>query len=459
MTSCIKDIRNAYSKKKFVMYTLILCALVLTYCITSVLFQFRDQTSLNVWSVEFWDVLVYKKMHGFYEYTLQNLRGAPHGVKDGSWLPIIPQIIWNFPIWLFNHNPETSDITGDFCNVWGKLLNIVCFVVLCIYVYKTVMYLTERNTESALIAVILVAGSIEAYESIAFAGQDEVIYMMTLMIALYYRLKGRRLVSLLFEVITATLCNIMLIPLVVLELINYKKFRHFIAGIVMMLLPGVIFELAYRNNALYQSAKLFNSTGIFQYMTTSCPLPSTIGQISIPMVLLVVIMFMAFAHRNDDNKANVILYTMLSMVIMSFLMYLLFYRYFVYVPLLAIYVACTEGSRAMKAFLMLTAGVCRFFSSFTYPHIFSYFYYSPFAKKILPDNGMFIDVTHSNISNLMCVTNPLSVACIILVLYICCSRKKKEYTFIVSDKVILPIYLGSSVLFIMYYMVWLFVLH
>lgn len=90
----------------------LLALICVTYLITSVIFSFRDGLSLTVWTVEFWDVLFSGNLADFYDYTDLNLRGAPHGAVAGSFLPILPWCLWNFPIWLTHRSPIGTDVRG-----------------------------------------------------------------------------------------------------------------------------------------------------------------------------------------------------------------------------------------------------------------------------------------------------------------------------------------------------------
>jgi len=452
----IKELKEKYSTRTLVFYMIIFSLLIITYAVTVVFFEFRDGQSLNVWSVEFWDVLAYKKLGDFYEYTQQNLRGAAHGVKDGGWLPIIPQIIWNFPIWLTHRNPATTDVTGSFCNAWGKMLYVFCFALLCVYVFKIAKLLT-KDIEKSLIAVILTAGSMEAYASIAFAGQDEVIYMLALIIALYCRLKGRKTASLIWSAIAVTLCPLMIITIVAMELFYDKRIWSTIIKAVICMLPNIVFEFAYANDEIYQNVKSFNSIGIFQLMMNTGTIGTTVGTTCIPAILLIITFFFIYFTKESDDEVKVIADMGIIMVIMSFFMHTLFYRYWLYIPFVAIYIACTNGGVAIKVLLLLLTSVCRFLASFTYPDLYSYFYYSPIAKSIFLDAGEVINATDGACNNILLIAKPLSVACILLILFICYNKEKCDYKFPISEKVLIPIYLSSSSMFMFYLCYWIMI--
>ena len=433
---------------------ILLSVLALSYGLAAIMFRFRDGVSLTVWSVEFWDVLFHDNLMNFYDYTQMNPRGAPHGVEAGSWLPMIPWILWNFPLWLTHMDPMTTDVTGGFCNAWSKLFLILCVVLLCVYVYKIVLLLTDGKQENAWYALLVTAGSLEIFCSVAFAGQDEVVYLLFLILAVYERLKDRRKRCLFWQVLSVTFCPIMIIPVVVMEAYYDKRIWCLLLKSLLTIAPTLVFNRIYADVPVWQSVKDVNSLNIFQAMLRTGSLSTAMGDTSIPMVILVLIGFAAYVDRKREAKQGVF-FLCLTLFVLQFMMHLHFYRYCLYIPFFAIYAALDQENRAMKNFLLFVLSVSRFLGSFYYPDLWGPIYWISAIRKLGVTKELFADVHNVAIDCMLYIVRPLALACAILFLYVCRNKNKKNYAIELPEGISLMLYLGSAPFFMVFYWIWM----
>jgi hypothetical protein len=180
------------NKKNVTFFTVCMIMICLCYFLFTVIFRYEDTISFTAWSVEFWDCLFNGNgISDYYTYSNINVREAFHGVPAGSWLTFFPWIIWNFPLYL-THVEPTSEVIGQVCIVWSKGLLLVSLFAMSVYIYKIVMRLTRGNSTVSLYAILLTCGSLELFDSIAYTGQDEIIYLCFFVMAVFYMMKGKK---------------------------------------------------------------------------------------------------------------------------------------------------------------------------------------------------------------------------------------------------------------------------
>ncbi len=244
---------------------IIVCAI--SWLFITVVFRYEDTVSFTSYGVTFWDALFSGNIGNYYTYASQNLRGALHPVEVFEWITFLPWVIWCFPLWVTHPLSSNSDVTGMKCIIWSKLFFAVCIVVLCIYLYKLMMRLTDNDLEFSLGGVVLVAASLEILDSTAYAGQDEIVYLTTLVIAIYEYTSGKKKTGFIFLVLTVTFCPLMLIPVMIIVVLLEKRIWRIAIDAGLLMLPTVLFKLVYRNDPVFQAGRnSYNNLGIFQTM-------------------------------------------------------------------------------------------------------------------------------------------------------------------------------------------------
>ncbi len=348
-------------KREYIIIFICLSLIGICYVFFTSIFRYEDSISFTAWSVEFWDCLF--NAGGpkyFYSYAMENFRNSFHIAPAGSWLTFFPWIIWNFPLWL-THMSIESDVTSQMCIVYSKSFLIVCLVLMNIYIYKIVKRLAKENSLMPVYAVILTVGGVELFDSVAYAGQDEIVYLSFFIASIYYIMINKKILSLLFGVVSVTVCPLMIIPYFFLVSIYEEKIYVTFLKIIISLTPTVLFEFFYRNDEVYSSLKGTSSLGIFQMMMNTATFPSTIGPVSIAAFAMTLLGFWCLFVKDDRDKSRKLI-TILAIVFMfmCFFMDTHFYRSCLYIPFIVMFACMEEKYISYKIPFILAMGISRF---------------------------------------------------------------------------------------------------
>lgn len=289
------EVKSFNDKRKITGVQFMIGVIAVSYVLTTVIFRYVDTISFTAWSVSFWDCLFEGKLNEFYSYTVLNIRGAAHGRVGGSWLTFFPWILWNFPIYLTHSSNMSLHVDSMACILWAKLFLLLCVLGIAFYAYKIVFLITKGNIHSAFTAAILAAGGGELINCVGYTGQDEVVYLLCLMIALYYMLKGRRYIFLLWGTIAVTICPIIILPFISIVLYYEKNVLKDIFFIGTTCIPSVVFEIIYRNDEIYQAAKQINTVDVFNQMMNGELFSTTVGTVSVAGTALVILLLCTYA--------------------------------------------------------------------------------------------------------------------------------------------------------------------
>lgn len=343
--------------------------LIVLYLVISVLFRYEDTVSYTVWSVNFWDLLFQGRLGEYYTYSYENLRQAPHGLFCGSYLTVFPWILWNFPLWLTHPLSKNVRVDSIVCIFYSKLLLLLCVMGTAFYVYRIVKVVFRKNEEKAWLASILSVGGYEIVNSTAYAGQDEVVYLFFIVAAVYFLLVGKKRMWILFSCMSVTVCPIMLIPFLTAYLIYEKNIFKLLSGTGKILIPSILFELAYHNDEIYQDSKGVNSTSIFEGMMNGDLIGTALGTVSMVGVSIILLFFVCYIIHKEGQDKNVLLIYMLavSFFVICFMSPLnVFYRFGIYSPFWAVLIVLYEDRLNINFFLMSIVSYGRAFVSLGY---------------------------------------------------------------------------------------------
>jgi hypothetical protein len=121
------------------------------------------------------------------------------------------------------------------------------------YSSKVVAHVT-KDRKRAWLAWPLVLGSGELLISTCYAGQDEIIYLALMVMAVYYWMQKKQVKMVICGSISVILCPIMLIPYLILIMMREKRVVFILAQAAVPFLVNAVFNFAYRNDAVYQYA-------------------------------------------------------------------------------------------------------------------------------------------------------------------------------------------------------------
>lgn len=362
MFKIIKSIPKTYLKISLVI-------LAVSYLVISFLFRYEDIVSYTVWSVNFWDLLFEGRLGDFYAYSEENIRQAPHGIFCGSYLTIFPWILWNFPLYLTHRLPANVRVDSLFCILWSKVLLLICIAGIGFYSYKIVRNIVNGTEEQAWLSVILSVGGYEIINSTAYAGQDEVIYVVCILAAVYYLLMGRRKSFLICSCMSVTICPIMLVPYLAAYLIYEKNILKILGTTLVVLLPSMVFEIVYRHVELYQRMKGTNTISIFESMLGGQLVGTALGSVSMVGIAFILLFFICYISHHDEKSKQVFLIYMIavSFFIICFMApFNVFYRFGIYTPFWAILLVTFYDRIDMNIFLLTVICYGRAFLSLGY---------------------------------------------------------------------------------------------
>ncbi len=254
-----------------------------------------------------------------------------------------------------------SDVTSQICIVYSKLFLIVCLCLINIYIYKIVHRLTKGDSLTSLYAVVLCSGALELFDSVAYTGQDEIVYLSFLVMALYFAMANKKVISILLATVSVTVCPIMIIPYFFVVAIYEEKILVTVVKMLLTLSPTILFEVIYRNDAIYSSLKGLNTLGIFQMMMNTATIPSTVGPVSIGALVMAVLGFWCLFVKDDKDKdRKCIVVLAIVFVFMSFFMDSHFYRSCLYIPFIVMLVCMEEEWISYKILFVFLMGISRF---------------------------------------------------------------------------------------------------
>lgn len=430
-------IKNINKRIQIMFYTSV-AMVAISYFVILMFFKYIDTFSLTAWSVTFWDSLFSGNLGSFFTYADNYYRGTTHVASCVPWITFFPWIIWNLPIYLTHPLSSNPDISGMKCIIWAKLFLVVCLVVLCVYVYKILKHITNDNLEFSLVGTIIVAASLEMLTSVAYAGQDEIIYLTALVITLHQYIMGKKKGGLAFAILTVTLNPMMIIPIFALFFVTEKRIWLLAVNTFLCLLPGRIFEFAYRGDLAYQEGKTANTLMIFQLMMNTGTIDTTIGPTPIAIVILIALLFVAYFNKDSvENRAGaMVYYCSIAFFALTFLSYSIWYRNCLYVPFFVLMVGMSKENREIKVFLLELLLLLRFTACLE-EYAFSYDFISNMGLKLVGSAaGQSVDPLSQGFVNLLYIARPVTLAAAILLLIICNKRFDKKLEFKVPWKLV-----------------------
>lgn len=424
-------------------------------------FNYGDCRSLAAWSINILDLLSEGNLNDFYIYTAQNLRGAVHPQCAGHFLGLIPIAIWNIPIWLIYYLSGIVTEITPLCIIWTKLFYVFLSGILVYYIYKICLSLNS-NKKYIAYSIALIFGSSELLLSNVYAGQDEIVYVTLFFIALYYFIKNKEWLFILFGTLTITLCPLMLVPYIGLILIKNKNLLAILSRLAITQLPVLLFNIIYSSDTTYKFFIANNSSESFinTYLTGS-RIQNGFGDVYIIVGILIFIYFKCYYLNIEKDKKGIqyVLYYLSSiMLVIGCMAWDQYYRAFLWLPFLVMLIITYQTINfRINIFLVVLLDIIRTLHTC---YINSYIVMNTFEvmkTDTLKQICNFFDSTNYMINRglvneminvapglqlVFNLLNTLAVAIAILLLYINKPDEKKDYsTFCFSEKQTITVYI------------------
>ncbi len=213
----------------------------MTICLAS--FSYIDTVTYTVWSIDIWEALFDGRITDYFTVTAENKWGSLHGGNCYGVLWLVPWALWNFPIWAIQTVVGDFSVYNPACIIWSKLFLVVCTVASAIYVRKIVKHVTD-DVGLADLGALLTVGSGVAMLSVGFAGQDEVLYLLSFLIGTHLLMTGKRWWAFVFFCYTMACYPVMILPLLVILLMHERNTLKVLAYSVATLIPDRVVSMA-----------------------------------------------------------------------------------------------------------------------------------------------------------------------------------------------------------------------
>lgn len=318
-----------------------------------ILFDYEDGELSCLWSMQLLDCIFRKTDLEFYRYSEQCLS---YYCCDKTILVMLPVSLWNLPCWLL-HEITGNELFVKFgAVIWMKIGYLLCVLLMareCSKIIKKV-----KPDADHLLAYPLILGSFDIIDSTMYACQDEIIYLLMLVIALRKLIEDDMKLFLLFSVIAVSLNPEMIIPVALMAILREKKIVRAIAMIFITYIPSALFALVYGSNEAYAGASWIGRAGgmMSELFTTDIGLSQKEGNVSLFLVVLCVLLFYVLIKRKEGAETLDLIWvtgvTMTGMTLLSsgsFLNY--FYRSFLYVPFLVTVIMTSKKNVHMNLIL------------------------------------------------------------------------------------------------------------
>lgn len=290
---------------------------VLLFGFTAITCYYTDLRSLTVWTTNFWDAW-YSTGNPFlfYAYSAQNLYGLDHVMVGSDILIYIPWAIWNLPIWAMQRFGGLDIVDHPLMLFYSKCFLIVLLVLSCIMIYRIGKFFTEDNKEN-LQNVVLYASSFFVLTGVAFVGQNDILVILTFLLALFNLLRGRNKTFVILSALSVALKPFFIFSYVAIVLYKEKKLHkivlYLLSGIsiyVLQKLPFVLFDVPMYSESLSYGP----TTNVIGTLLQSSFEITPVG-ISVFAISLLAVYFMAYTDNNNkDANTRIIYYCALPLI-------------------------------------------------------------------------------------------------------------------------------------------------
>ncbi len=342
--------------------TVISISIGASYFIVFFIFKYCDLTSITGWSYTLWDTLSEVRLEDFYAECAGHPYGAVHNQCIGNYLWLIPISIWNVPMWLMHRGQQ---VLPPKCFMWTKIGLIIC-VIFTVFILITLingLNVNLKKWDKVEISVLFLS-SPEIILSVVYAGQDEIVYILLFMLAMYRLLiRADKRGFLVYSIISVNLCPIMFLPYMAVILMFEKRIVLDLGYGILAIVPTAIFELVYKDNQIYHSNKEGFTKWVSELLSVqTIPLfgisVSVLGCILIGM-LCWCYFAVEYDYKKNDNREEVIWILLTIMLLFCVFSGNHFYRFFLYLPFLIVYIYQKNDRRETSLFFYMILQICR----------------------------------------------------------------------------------------------------
>jgi len=325
------------------------------------LFLYPDLKSITAWSFDLLDCVFRGDLAHYYDWQQLNRFGANHLTNGGNYLPMFVTAIWDLPGYLFYRGSgSTGALTAKYY-FWQKLFYLVLILVVAYTVFKLVAETidVESKKEYKKTITFLMLSSPAIVFSCFYFGQDEIIYVTALLIAIWAYIKEKNKTFWIMSVISVMLCPITLLPILYLLVLREKRIYILLVQLLVLNLPSIVFDLLYRNVVFYTEHKTSMLSWI-SGMLSSASIGLQFGNVSLVGIAFTIMFFYVYFKKTVDYTKEEIIYGMaLLMCLLGFGTVQIWYRFLIATPFLIMLVMIQKENRNLNLFLLFLVAVCR----------------------------------------------------------------------------------------------------
>jgi hypothetical protein len=298
-------------------------------------FFFVDLVSLTIWSTNLLDVIWDGNLRGFYAFSAENIHGIYHTLAGMEIFALIPHAIWNIPIWIAQRFFHIEIAQSAYCLIWSKLYLVGLLAAACGVVFK-ISLLLDQDKNKAMQVCFLSVSSIFVFTGIYYAGQNDIFLLLLGLLSLYFLLKNKGGLFLLFAGLSILAKPFFLFPLVALLLLTEKNLLKVLGKLALCLSFSLPFKVLFLGAPLYRESLSAGSGHLIQRFLGEGTFPAGLGEFAPVMVCLGALYLFAFLKvPQDEAERNtyIIYVTAAAFLLIPLWTWVEFYRPLILIPL------------------------------------------------------------------------------------------------------------------------------
>lgn len=276
---------------------------ILLFLLAATTCYYMDLRTLTVWTVNVWDN-IYETGNPliYYAYSALNYYGLDHAMVGSDFLIYLPWAIWNLPIWILQRFFGLTILEHPLMLFYSKSFLILLLVLTCIMVKKIAALLTD-DTEELFQNLVLYASSFFVLTGIAYIGQNDILVILTMLLAIYNLLKGNMKKFVLWAALSIAFKPFFIFSYIALVLLKEKKIHRIclygIAGISIYFLQ----KIPFMNAPMYKESLSYGPTSNVIGLLLNTKLPISAVGVSLFVLSLLIVYLMAYLD-NPENKTK-----------------------------------------------------------------------------------------------------------------------------------------------------------
>lgn len=380
MKKAIKDLfnENIYIKISLMLSTVIFFVVFVSY-------YYTDLISLTVWSTNIWDTIADTgNFRNFYLYSAQNYYGIQHQMVGSDFLIYVPWAIWNIPIWAIQRFGHVAIVNNPLLLFYSKLFLFVVLLLLLKCAYKICLAL--NNQESGKDGMVFLISSAFVMFSIAYAGQNDILVIFVFVYALYNLIINKKRKFIIFAALAIALKPFIFLAFLAVILVIEKRIWRILLYIIESVSILILEKLIFLGAPFYKESLEYGPSKVSFLNMFLAQINFEPRNISVFILSLVVIYFMAYLSENQDNDSSqsigigsgysCVYYSMAILMSYSALVYDAFYRPVYFIVFFSMVAAINKRYKRMNIILMNIYSLSFIVMSL----IYDFFFFTPLFR-------------------------------------------------------------------------------